>query len=379
MLIYIVLGIFVKMFDKINRFTSIRETLIHALLVTMTYITATVLYEILGSGKSYRLVALSYLVVVTLIPLSRVGWRIIMEHRLKREFNHRNGEHIEPIRTLIIGAGSAGAIFIRSIRLRSDIRVVGILDDDRDKQNTTVYGYPVIGTISDLQKIVGRYDVQQITIAIPSLSNEEMKEIVTEARKTNVKTNQMPYIEDVLSGDYQLNEFKEIEVTDILGRDEVELDTQVIGKQVVGKTVLVSGAGGSIGSEIVRQVAKFSPAKIILLGHGEFFIYQIEKEIKQFKDRTFEIIPVIADIQDRERIFEVMKTHQPDIVYHAAAHKHVPLMEANPREAVKNNIFGTKNLAEAAKATNVKAFVMVSTDKAVNPPNVMAQPNESLK
>lgn len=143
----------------------------------------------------------------------------------------------------------------------------------------------------------------------------------------------------------------------------MELDTQVIGKQVVGKTVLVSGAGGSIGSEIVRQVSKFSPAKIILLGHGEFSIYQIEKEIKQFKDGTFEIIPVIADIRDRERIFEVMKTHQPDIVYHAAAHKHVPLMEANPREAVKNNIFGTKNLAEAAKKANVKAFVMVSTDK----------------
>lgn len=181
----------------------------------------------------------------------------------------------------------------------------------------------------------------------------------------------MPYIEDVLSGDYQLDEFKEIEVTDILGRDEVELDTQVIGKQVVGKTVLVSGAGGSIGSEIVRQVAKFSPAKIILLGHGELSIYQIEKEIKQSKDRTFEIIPIIAHIQDRERIFEVMETHQPDIVYHAAAHKHVPLMEANPREAVKNNIFGTKNLAEAAKKANVKAFVMVSTDKAVNPPNVM--------
>ena len=371
MLIYIVLGSFVKIFDKINRFTSIRETLIHALLVTMTYIMATFLYEILGSGKSYRLVALSYLVAVILIPLSRVGWRIIMEHRLKREQNPKNGERTEPIRTLIIGAGSAGALFIRSIRLRSDIRVVGILDDDRDKQNTTVYGYPIIGTISDLQKIVDRYDVQQITIAIPSLSNEEMKEIVTEARKTNVKTNQMPYIEDVLSGDYQLDEFKEIEVTDILGRDEVELDTQVIGKQVVGKTVLVSGAGGSIGSEIVRQIAKFSPEKIILLGHGEFSIYQIEKEIKQFKDRTFEIVPIIADIQDRERIFEVMETYQPDIVYHAAAHKHVPLMEANPREAVKNNIFGTKNLAEAAKVAQVKAFVMVSTDKAVNPPNVM--------
>ncbi len=335
MLTYIVLGTTIKIFDKINRFTSIRETLTHALLVTVTYIIATVLYEILGDGKSFRLVALSYLMAVIMIPLSRVAWRLITEHRLKREHNHNHETNTQPIRTLIIGAGSAGAIFVRSIRLRSDIQLVGFLDDDKDKQGTTIYGYPVIGKIEDLEDAVERYGVEQITIAIPSLSNDEMKDIVKEARKTNVKTNQMPYIEEVLSGDYSLDEFKEIEVSDILGRDEVELDTQVIGKQVVGKTVLVSGAGGSIGSEIVRQVARFSPAKIILLGHGEFSIYKIEKEIRQFPDRTFEVQPVIADIQDRERIFEVMETYQPDIVYHAAAHKHVPLMEANPREAVK--------------------------------------------
>lgn len=371
MLIYILFGLLIKIFDKINRFTSIRETLIHAVLVTTSYITATVLYEVFGNGKSFRLVALAYLMAVIIIPISRVAWRLITEHQIKRQNISNNTRKTKPLRTVIVGAGSGGAIFARTIRMRSDIELVGFLDDDRDKKGTTVYGYPVIGKIQDLEKVVNKYDVEQITIAIPSLSNDEMRDIVQEARKTKVKTNQMPYVEDVLSGNYSIDEFKEIEVTDILGRDEVELDTKAIGNQVIGKTVLVSGAGGSIGSEIVRQVVKFSPAKIILMGHGEFSIYKIEKEIRQFKDRTFEVLPVIADIQDRERIFEVMHIYQPDIVYHAAAHKHVPLMEANPREAVKNNVFGTKNLAEAAKDAKVKSFVMVSTDKAVNPPNVM--------
>src|SRR5699024_9667081 len=168
-----------------------------------------------------------------------------------------------------------------------------------------------------------------------------------------------------------IDEFKDIEITDLLGRDEVDLDMESIREQVTGKTVLVSGAGGSIGSEISRQVANFSPSKIILLGHGEFSIYKIERELRQLPNRTFELEPVIADIQDRERIFEVLEKFKPDIVYHAAAHKHVPLMEKNPREAVKNNIFGTKNLAEAAKSAGVEAFVMISTDKAVNQPNMM--------
>lgn len=370
-LAYITFGVTIKIFDKINRFTSIRETIIHAMLVTGSYLTGSILFNLLDEGISFRHVALSYLITVIAIPTSRVVWRLHMEHQLKLQNLSNNAADLKPIRTLIIGAGEAGAIFVQSIRMRSDINIVGFLDDDPNKVGTTIYGHPVIGKVVDLEETVERYGVEQITIAIPSLSTDEMREIVLEARKTKVKINQMPFVEDVISGDYKLDEFKEIEVSDILGRDEVELDTKAIGKQVVAKTVLVSGAGGSIGSEIVRQISKFSPAKIVLLGHGEFSIYKIEKEIRQIKDRTFDIVPVIADIQDRERIFEVMHTCKPDIVYHAAAHKHVPLMEANPREAVKNNVFGTKNLAEASKDAKVKSFVMVSTDKAVNPPNVM--------
>lgn len=366
---YVTLGYFVKMFDKINRFTSIRETINHILLVTLSFVLGTLIYTVIADGVSFRYVLAAFILSVITIPASRIVWRLWIEHQRKLQNNEYTT--LDPVRTLLIGAGDGGAMCVNGLRNRPDVEVVGFLDDHPDKQQTTLYGYPVIGATADLKEAVEQYDVEQITIAIPSLSNEDMQFILTEARKTNVKTNQMPYIEDILSGDYQLDEFKEIEVADLLGRDEVELDMEAIQEQIAGKTVLVSGAGGSIGSEISRQVAGFNPERIILLGHGEFSIYSIDRELRQWPNRTFEVEPVIADIQDRKRVFEVLRHFKPDLVYHAAAHKHVPMMEANPREAVKNNVYGTKNLAEAAKAADVSSFVMVSTDKAVNPPNVM--------
>lgn len=369
-IVYIFIGRKIKIFDKINRFTSIREVVTHVLHTFFSFIVGTLIYIFFDQTLSLRYVTLTALISTVAIASSRVVWRLYIDHDRKVR-NAKDYPNNNPIRTLLIGAGDGGAIFVRSLRNRSDIQVVGFLDDDLDKQNTTIYGYPVIGEISNLESIVEQYEVKQVTITIPSLSNDEMQDIVRQARKVDIKTNLMPYIEDVLSGDYQLDEFKEIEITDLLGRDEVDLDTDVISEQLAGKTVLVSGAGGSIGSEICRQVAGFSPKRIILVGHGEFSIYKIHRELLQWPDRFFEITPVIADIQDCERIFEVMAEYQPDIVYHAAAHKHVPLMEENPHEAVKNNILGTKNIGEASKAADVDSFVMISSDKAVNPPNVM--------
>lgn len=368
--VYIVLGSLIKVFDRLNRFTGVQETVTHILLIISAYLIGTIVYNIYRSGISFRYVTFAFLISVTIIPVSRLAWRMWIEYR--QNIEKRGADSFkEPIRTLLIGAGEAGSIYVKSLRNRSDINIVGFLDDDKNKQGTTLYGYQVLGTLSELEDVVNRYDIEQVTIAIPSLSSDEMTKILESAKKVKVKTNQMPYIEDVLSGAYKIDEFRDIEVTDLLGRDEVDLDLDLIGEQIAHKTILVSGAGGSIGSEICRQVSRFSPKRIVLLGHGEFSIYQIERELRQNRDRIFELEPVIADIQDRERIFQIMKKYQPDIVYHAAAHKHVPLMENNPTEAVKNNIFGTKNMAEAAKAVGVKSFVMVSTDKAVNPPNVM--------
>ena len=174
-----------------------------------------------------------------------------------------------------------------------------------------------------------------------------------------------------MTGKVSVNDMQDVKIEDLLGRDEVQLDLKAIADKLTGKTILVTGAGGSIGSEICRQVSEFRPRRLILLGHGESSIYNIDMELRQKVSTDTEIIPIIADVQDRMRIFDIVNEYKPDVIYHAAAHKHVPLMEANPMEAVKNNIFGTKNVAEAADTFGVPYFVMVSTDKAVNPPNVM--------
>ena len=274
-LAYIVFGLSIKMFDKINRFTSIRETIIHVLLVTLSFVIGTLTYTVIADGISFRYMLAAFILSVIIIPASRIAWRLWIDHQ--RKLKNNESTSLDPVRTLLIGAGDGGAMYIQGLRNRSDVEVVGFLDDHLDKQRTTIYGYPVIGRIANLEETVEEYGVEQITIAIPSLSNDEMQQILNEARKTHVKTNQMPYIEDILSGDYSVDEPKEIEVTDLLGRDEVELDMEVIQEQIAGKTVLVSGAGGSIGSEISRQVAGFNPEKIILLGHGEFSIYKIDR------------------------------------------------------------------------------------------------------
>lgn len=369
-ILYLIIGLVTKTFDRINRFTSTRETIYHVMIIIISFLVATLLYNLYDPQISFRYASFAFLISVVIIPTSRLMWRGWTEYVHGLETRGETGNR-KPIRTLLIGAGEAGAMYVRSLRNRADTDIVGFLDDDRNKQGTILYGYPVIGKIADLEKVVNQYEIEQVTIAIPSLSKIEMNKILEIAKKVDVHTNQMPYIEDVISGAAKIDEFKDIEVTDLLGRDEVNLDTYSIGKQLSGKTILVSGAGGSIGSEICRQVTRFSPERVILLGHGEYSIYTIERELIKTTENKVELIPVIADIQDRKRIFNVMHKYQPDIVYHAAAHKHVPLMEQNPEESVKNNIFGTKNMAEAAKDAKVDSFVMVSTDKAVNPPNVM--------
>lgn len=368
--IYYAFAAIYRLYDKINRYTSIRETILHMFGVTTAFLLATVLTVPFISGVSVRFMLLTYIFTVFAIPGSRVIWRVYHEHQHKLKLI--DNPNVPKIRTLIVGAGDGGSLFIRSFhRHESDIQLVGIIDNDPIKQKMTLYGIPVIGKVADIPSLVKRHDVEQITIAIPSLIPKELEEIVEYCHEANVKVNQMPSIEEVVQGKLTVNKFRDIDVIDLLGREEVSLDMEAITDQVTGKVILISGAGGSIGSEICRQIIRFSPKKILLFGHGENSIYSIHKELKGIKSQDTELIPLIADVQDRERIFSIMNDYKPDQVYHAAAHKHVPLMEYNPTEAVKNNIYGTKNMAEAAKAVNVKNFVMISTDKAVNPPNVI--------
>jgi FlaA1/EpsC-like NDP-sugar epimerase len=369
---YLLLAHHNQLFSKINRYTSIRETLTHMASITISFILASVIAVFFVDTISGRFMTLTYLFSVTVIPGSRVIWRIVHEHQQKKREDKLNGGRPQSkVRTLIIGAGDGGSLFIRSLyRHNSAVELVGIVDDDPAKQNLYQYGVPVIGKVDQIPGLVKKYEVEQITVAIPSLKSEELARIVEICAKTSAKVNQMPSVEDVVLGKYEVNKFKEIDVIDLLGREEVKLDMEQIADKLADQTVLVSGAGGSIGSEICRQIIRFSPKRILLLGHGENSIYLINKELRNLHTET-ELVPLIADIQDRDRIFKIMKDYKPDRIYHAAAHKHVPLMEYNPREAIKNNIFGTKNMAEAAKAAGVGDFVMISTDKAVNPPNIM--------
>lgn len=368
--IYYAFAALYRLYDKINRYTSIRETIIHMYGITASFLLATVLTVPFISGVSVRFMLLTYLFTVVAIPGSRVIWRIYHEHLHKLKVMENND--VPKIRTLIVGAGDGGSLFIRSLnRHETDIELIGIIDNDQVKQKMTVYGVPVLGKVENIPSLVKLHEIEQITIAIPSLMPKELEKIVDYCNEVNVKVNQMPSIEEVVQGKLTVNKFRDIDVIDLLGREEVTLDMDLIADQITGKTVLVSGAGGSIGSEICRQILRFSPKKILLLGHGENSIYLIHKELQRVKSQDTELIPLIADIQDRERIFSIMGKYKPNQVYHAAAHKHVPLMEYNPTEAVKNNIYGTKNMAEAAKAADVNNFVMISTDKAVNPPNVM--------
>lgn len=333
---------------------------------SIVYIAEKIFYESTNS----RYIVLSMLLSFLLVIASRLTWREI--HEFVQHPSALLGKKVDGTKTLVVGSGDGASLFIKTAQQKSkDLKIVAIIDDDKNKQNTYLHGVKVVGTTEQIPEIVGNYEVEQIVIAIPSLAPDDYERIVEYCQQTEVKVNAMPKYEQVITGKLSVSKLQEIDIADLLGRKEVKLDQQSLKSNIKCKTVLVTGAGGSIGSELCRQIAQLCPARLLLLGHGENSIYLIHKELSSRYKDDIELIPIIADIQDRERIFHIMETYRPDRVYHAAAHKHVPLMEYNPTEAVKNNIYGTRNVAEAAKAAGVAKFVMISTDKAVNPPNVM--------
>ncbi|NRG44687.1 polysaccharide biosynthesis protein [Bacillus sp. CRN 9] len=354
-----------KLYNKAWEYASVGELVAIVKAVTWSVLMTAIFQQVIIGDIYFRALIMTWMLHVILIGGSRFSWRIYRDRYIKPQPNLS--------RALIVGAGAAGTMLVKQLKNNRDTGIlpVAFIDDNRTKYKLQIYGIPVVGNSQTISNTVEKLRIDKIIIAIPSLSKEEMQKIFDECAKTKAKTVKMPRIEDIMLGKLSVNQFRDVQVEDLLGREPVELDIESISKTIKGKTILVTGAGGSIGSEISRQICKFQPSKILLLGHGENSIYQIDMELKnQYKDEI-EIIPVIADIQDRERIFETMDRYKPHVVYHAAAHKHVPLMEYNPKEAVKNNILGTRNVAEAADTFSVDTFVMISSDKAVNPTNVM--------
>ena len=365
---YYVFSYFFNLYWRDWEFASVYEVITVVKCVSATVIVSTI------SGLAFfdTKVTWQFLIVCWLLLVISIGG-VRLSMRVFREFfaDCSVMENAKP--TLIVGAGAAGTLLVRQMLMHPAMRMdpIAFVDDDPEKLRKDIYGVRILGAIKDIERIVDTMGITKVVIAMPSLPIKKLNEVYDVARKTGAECVILPNIDDVMSGNLHVQQLRNVEIEDLLGRDPVQLDQTMIEKQLRGKKILVTGAGGSIGSEICRQVAKFKPKEIVILGHGENSIYQLNMELVGKYSQHFTITPVIADVQDRKRIFEVMDKYKPDVVYHAAAHKHVPLMELNPREAVKNNILGTRNVAEAASHARVKAFVMVSTDKAVNPPNIM--------
>lgn len=355
-----------NLYKKVWEYASVGELITIFNVVTGSIIITGIFQQFVLKETQFRLLLVTWLLHMLLIGGSRFCWRLYRDS-LNKKLDRRK-------RTLIIGAGSAGTMVARQLlkNKESDLLPVGFIDDDTKKHQLDILSIPVLGGVRQIENIVGDLKIENIVIAIPSLSKKELNTIFKECAKTKAKTKILPMLEDLVTGKVSVNQFRDVRVEDLLGRDPVELDLEIISDNISDKIVLVTGAGGSIGSEICRQISKFSPKQLILLGHGENSIYSIEMNLKElFRDTSIQFTTEIAELQDAKKMMDVMSTYQPDVVYHAAAHKHVPLMERNPEEAVKNNIIGTLNVATAASWSGVNTFVMISSDKAVNPTSVM--------
>ena len=305
-----------------------------------------------------------------LAVLALGGMRLTM--RVWHEGRGRRRIREDGRRVLVVGAGNAGAMVVREMLRHPESHMipVGFLDDDRAKQKQRIAGRPVLGTLAELETVVRLHDIEEILIAIPSGSGDTVRRVVTAARNAGVKSRTLPPLYDLVSGRVEMSEIREVDLEDLLRRDPVRLETGPIEAYVRGKCVLVTGAGGSIGSEIVRQIAPFGPSQIVLLGRGEHSVYLIDREVAR-RWPHLNRRAVICDVRDRQSLRETFEQYRPEVVFHAAAHKHVPLMEGNPAQAVFNNVGGTRNVATLAVEYGVQRLVNISTDKAVNPTNVM--------
>ncbi len=308
--------------------------------------------------------------LITLFAMSgmRAAFRYQHESSLNRTASGQERK------VLVIGAGEAGSLIVREMLRHPEtgLQPIGFLDDDRQKIGYRIATIPVLGMIDDLSEVVKKHHVDEVIIALPSTDGKTVRSIVERIEETqaDLKYRIMPGVYELLSGQVDISRIREVEIEDLLRRPPIELDTDAISSYITGKTVMVTGAGGSIGSELVRQICRFNPKELILFGHGENSIYKLEREL----DRDWPGIPyqsVIAAVQNVVRLDYIFQHYRPQVVFHTAAHKHVPLMELNPEEAIFNNIIGSKNLVTLALKYKVSHFVNISTDKAVNPTSIM--------
>ncbi len=323
------------------------------------------LIEASGLGFRQAAVFLADLVAtIGLVSVTRVVWRLYHEEL-------RRGSDEDRRRMLVIGAGRAGETVVREILTSGEKHeLVGFLDDDASRLHNRIHGVEILGTTADLPRIAEEKDVEEILIAIPGASPKVIRRIVESCQGASITFRTIPSVSDLIEGRVEVSQIRTVSIEDLLGREPVQLDTQAIGRELAGKRIAVTGAGGSIGSEMCRQIARFRPHRLLLIEQAENSLFEIDRELRRsFPD--LDIVPCVADICDRDRLDRVFAAHEPSAVFHAAAHKHVPMMELNPGEAIKNNVVGTRTVADCAVAAGISKMVMISTDKAVNPTSIM--------
>ena len=295
----------------------------------------------------------------------RAAWRMWKEHRIYGSLRAEG----KPV--VVVGAGTGGAMLVRELERSADWHVVALVDDNPAKWGLELYGHPVAGAIEQLPQVLQDFKAQHVILAMPSAAADALKRAADSAVRAGAHVFTVPGIEDLMSGKVAINAMRPVDIEDLLGREPVKIDSAHLKDMIGGKTVLITGAGGSIGSELCRQLARFAPARLVLVEASEFALYNIEQWFRVHKPET-QIVPLAGDVKDAARLEEIFATWKPQLVFHAAAYKHVPLMEvANAWQAVRNNVLGTLLVAAHAQRHGAERFVLISTDKAVNPTNVM--------
>ena len=364
---YIVMLLSMHLYTRIWRYAGMREMV--AVLIATT----------LGAGLFYtgmyvfdKSLPRSIYLISWILSTGVIGIGRMVLHYIAMRYGGKQSTDVDMVNTLIIGAGDAGATIAREIERyhKRSRKVIGFIDDDESKFNRLMGGVRILGNRHDIPSIVKENNVKEIIIAMPSVTRNEIRNIMEICSPLKCKVNTLPGMYQLLDDEVLVSHLHPVSIEDLLERDEVRLDMDIVEHYIRDKVVLVTGAGGSIGSEICRQIMRVGPKQLLLLGHGENSIYLINQELKNiYKDGP--IIPIIADIRDKQQLDQIFTQYNPQVVFHAAAHKHVPLMEIQPMAAVLNNIYGTRNVADVAGRHGVERFVMISTDKAVNPTSVM--------
>ncbi|MHC4689192.1 MAG: polysaccharide biosynthesis protein [Planctomycetota bacterium] len=332
----------------------LRASLISTFIIVVVWFTVLQIEQVLDMAGTFLLLA----GVRMTVRLYYEEFRTIESSRLKR--------------FLIIGAGNAGEALLREIHRMhvAQFDVVGFIDDESAKQGISIHGIPVLGTVEQLPKICGDQDIDEIAIAIPSATHQQLRHVIQICEGTKIRFRTVPSITDIASGRFRVSQIREVDINDLLGREVIELDLELIETFIKDKTILVTGAGGSIGSEMCRQICHFQPKLLLLAEQAENPLFYIERELRSTFPEVL-VKAIVCNITDKVRVNEVFENYKPQVVIHAAAHKHVPLMELNPGEAIKNNSIGTKIIADASDQFGSMNFVMISTDKAVNPTSIM--------